>query len=402
MKVIHDMQKIGRILLFGVGFAMPFNNVGFGNLSFGFLYIILYILFVFKWKPAIPLLVKTYGIQFYLPFLYFILLTIVNFYNYDVNYDTPIFDFTLFACLLFFISILLHGVKDPYAISLSIYGLALGSILMSFFYLLDIGTEMQGDTEFSKRLSMFGENSNALGIYMCIGINILLYKVILSDCFGLKLFRFAFLPLIWPIITLVIATGSRTAFIIFIISVFFILMVYPYKRGIYRIIIIAIGIIIGIFLFENFLGGDTVLALRMLKFLEEGSVSGRDYLAQKLIIGFYDNPIFGIGETGYTSFAINAVGSRMSPHNVFVEVLVYTGVCGFILWLLFWLREIKSALRIFFRQKDLLPVLMLFPILAALTSGQLLNAKWSYLLFAYFLIYDKRNKILKNTNKLLK
>ena len=74
-----------------------------------------------------------------------------------------------------------------------------------------------------------------------------------------------------------------------------------------------------------------------------------------------------------------------SPHNVIMELLMYTGLIGLILWLIFWWNIGKESWVLFKKERLLMAGLMCIPMLACILSGQLLTAKWAYILYAYIM-----------------
>jgi O-antigen ligase len=90
------------------------------------------------------------------------------------------------------------------------------------------------------------------------------------------------------------------------------------------------------------------------------------------------NYLFGIGETGYAL----KIG-EMSPHNVFLEVLCYSGIIGLIIFTWFIIKVIRSA---YLARKNvglILPFLLLIPNLGLLLAGQLLYSKIGWVIFSY-------------------
>lgn len=282
------------------------------------------------------------------------------------------------------------------------YGMAFGGILMSIFFALGIGIEIGEDL----RLVMFGENANALGIYMGLSSIVILNDFILNDELQLKKYRFVFIAAFIPIVGLLFATGSRTAFLIFALSIFAIIGFYPTKSAFGKITFIILGIACCAYAFKKIVNSDSILIERLTTTVEEGNSSGRDEITESLIPYVFESPLWGYGQTGYVKVAQKAIGKvsvfgnvvyGYSPHNVIMELLMYTGLIGLILWFIFWWKIGKESWILFRKKRLLMAGLMCIPMLACILSGQLLTAKWAYILYAYIMseYYYFRNPLQK-------
>ena len=109
-------------------------------------------------------------------------------------------------------------------------------------------------------------------------------------------------------------------------------------------------------------------------------LSGRDDFWSEILITASENLFFGIGQSGYFMSFGNA-----SPHNVIIEVLIYTGLVGVLFYLLFLYKIVIFALKSFQRNDLILPILLLSPIFGTILSGQILEMKLGWLLFAYII-----------------
>ena len=50
----------------------------------------------------------------------------------------------------------------------------------------------------------------------------------------------------------------------------------------------------------------------------------------------HENPIFGVGNAGFRSVADDILGVSLTGHNMFITVLVETGLVGILIYGLFW------------------------------------------------------------------
>ena len=383
-------MKIRRFLIFLVGLSMPFNNVApIPNFSMGLFSSALYFLSLMSFFPQMDKIGRFYGNYVWSILLYIVFFTGVNMVN-QCGYNTPIFPFSTFMCYVLMLFLLIHGLYDRKALSFCMYGMAFGGVLMSVFFALGMGIDIGDDF----RLVMFGENSNALGIYMCISAVIILLDFILDDTFQWGKWRLVFILAFVPIVNLMFATGSRTAFFIFAVSVFIVIVFYPTKSLIGKMIFAAVGIVCCTYAINKLESSDSILIQRLTTTIEDGNTSGRDKITESLIPYVHKSPIWGYGQTGYVKVAqqalhktsnISGVLYGYSPHNVIIEILMYTGFIGLFIWSVFWWKIGKRTWALFLEKRLLMPALMCIPVLACMLSGQLLSAKWSYVIYAYIM-----------------
>lgn len=381
-------MKFRRFLLFLVGFSMPFNNVALiPNFSVGLFSSAIYFTSLIPYILNIKKIGKNYGKFVWSIFLFILLFTFINLIN-KCEYNTPVFPVSIFLCFILMLLMLIHSLYDRKVLSFCLHGLAFGGVLMSIFFFLGIGISIGDD----QRLVMFGENSNALGIYMGLSAIIILYDFVLNSNFGK--YRFLLLLFFVPIVNLMFATGSRTAFLIFLFSIIVILFFHSPNSLLGKIALIAIGIVCCIYTFNKLKKTDSVIIQRLIETVEEGNTSGRDRIVESLIPYIIESPIWGYGQTGYVNVSKNALAKvsiignviyGYSPHNVIIEILLYTGIFGLLLWLNFWWNIGKESWILYKSKKLLLPGLMCIPILACIISGQLLAAKWSFIIYAYII-----------------
>lgn len=399
-------MKFRQILIFLLGLSIPFNNLGISvagrSTSIGLFVTAMYFISMFQYVKKIHSLQKYYGRVIWNILLYIILFTFINMVNW-VGYNTPIFPFSLFMCYFMFLLLLKHGLVDRKSLPICLYGIAFGGVLMSILYHFGIGVTIDID----ERLVMFGENSNMLGIYMGLSSIIILTDFILRDDLKLAQHRFWFILCFIPIVNLLFATGSRTAFLIFAVSVLTIIIFYPTRSKFGKLLFMATGMAVSMYAFLQLEKSNSVLFQRLLNTIEEGNVSGRDHIASALIPFIEKSPIWGYGQTGYVDVAqqalqkisiIGGVTYGYSPHNVILEILLYCGFMGLLFWLFFWIRIFKQSYYLLIKRKLIMSTLLLVPIIACIFSGQLLTAKWAYVLFAYIMseyYYSQKDIVVK-------
>lgn len=372
-----------NIAVFIVGFCIPFFSV---TISFAGVWSVSILSIALYGVSMTPLLYTSfkigryYGRFVFIPFYYFLFLTLINLIYYDGG-GAPIVNTTLFLCFLFFILLLIHANKDSKAMLICLYGIAFGCILQSILATMGVGVEINPD---NMRLELFGMNPNSVGIMMCMGAIIIFSEFVMKDCLKLGLWRFLFLLAAIPISATIVLTGSRTAVVLFVAAIIVILFFNPVKSKFIKYAVIILGAIALFFVAQKFMTEDNVLVERIEMSTESGDLSGRDALWKDIVPAILESPIWGYGETGYYGFvAKKALGVELSPHNVFLEVLALTGMIGLIMWLIFWSKIFRYAWYCYKKEKVLLPMLMLLPMIVCLLSGQFITVSWAYILYAY-------------------
>src|SRR5690606_9970615 len=103
-----------------------------------------------------------------------------------------------------------------------------------------------------------------------------------------------------------------------------------------------VGIIIGI-LIMNYVLSSEILYQRLVASIKEQDLSDRNIIWQTLIPLINNNVFFGVGLTGYELYCFKVFGRIISPHNVIIEVLCYTGIIGLLSysWLLYKIAQVS-------------------------------------------------------------
>ena len=307
---------------------------------------------------------------------FFGLLIIVNLFNIN-NLSARFFDFAIFQNIILFWILINHGRKDIRAMENALLILALGSILLAVFYNAGIGVEsveVYGVT----RLTLFGDNSNITSIRMVISILIIIAAVV-QDRLRIGLYRFLLLIPIIIMINLMAETGSRVGFISLALAFIVGILFYKAKNNWNKLFVIIAGSLLFSFFLTIILKSE-MLVLRLVKTVVDSDLAGRDEVWVEIINIVQNNLIFGIGQTGYFS-----IFGLASPHNVFIEVLIYTGIVGLFLYLVFILRISIYAYKCIKIKGKILPLLLMSPIFGILLSGQILNMKLGWLVLAYII-----------------
>lgn len=342
---------------------------------------------------------KTYVIS---PLVFWVLLTFMNAFYSDPMNNIPIINSTVFMCYLLYLFFIVHFENDKDAYKYALNGFVVGNIIMSVLFLLGIGVEFDVESE---RLSMFGSNENQLGIYMDIATIIIISMWIMDDAFHLKKWRYLLFLLLFPMLSLIVATASRTALLIVVIALLISILTRKSSSIFYKFLFVVVGCVALIYGYHVLIPEDSVMAERMELTVEDGNTSGRTDIVEQLIPYAWEHPFFGVGQTGYVEIAILALSKvsviggvtyGYSPHNVLVEILLYTGLFGLFAMLIFWTGVFKCAYSFYKRNDSALFILLLIPIAACIFSGQILGDKFAWLIYAVIIFGSnnlKNNKI---------
>lgn len=141
----------------------------------------------------------------------------------------------------------------------------------------------------------------------------------------------------------ILLTYSRSAFIMFVVSVS-ILLLFCKKRIILSMLLALF--VLGIVLLPKSLPSEGV------KLNRTASITARQDSAQKAVVIFRDNPFFGVGFNAY-KFAQMRYGFLKDPNihsgagtdNSFLFVLATTGIVGILAFIYLWYRVIWIAFK---------------------------------------------------------
>lgn len=327
---------------------------------------------------------------------------------YANEYRVAIVPIPILSCLVLFVFMLLHSAYDAQAMKIGLYGLVLGTIILSTLFMLGIGVYVEAGVvvEEGERMSMFGQNQNELGILMVFGISLTLMIAIFYDNLRLKTFRFvAIIPIIF-MLSLLLATASRAAFVALIASLIIIIILHKTQNRFSRLLLF-IGGIYGVWYgLQTLAESDNIMIERLMSTIEDGNTSGREDIWLALLPYLAEHPLFGIGQTGYAEVshkALVTVANSMyeygfSPHNVLIEVFAYTGIVGLFVMLLFWGKMYVSAWNSYKQNNSVVSLLLLVPILLSIMTGQILTNKVAWLSYAYIITIAQCNNCNKQRN----
>jgi O-antigen ligase len=331
-------------------------------------------------------------------FLFFMLLTFMS-YNNRTLIIPEFFNLPFFLNLLVFIIVINMGRNDPQTLLRCLYFFSISSLIMTLLYF----GGMESESVIENRVTVFGNNQNEMGLNLAISILIFL-SFIFEDNLKSRKFKYLLYIAIPLMLIFLVRTGSRVAFICLFTGVITFFLLKQSKIKGTKIFIVFLLIFVLFFIWDLYLK-NSYLAERLFLASNEGDLSGRDIIWAASFEIILKNPFMGLGETGYANQIEPILNYFSSPHNVIIEVLCYTGIIGLTFFLFFLFSIINCAIRVYKIKQEILPLLLLIPIIGMILSAQILGTKIAWVIFAFIIsrfysdnLNYKRDSIIKNTH----
>ncbi|HET9570203.1 MAG TPA: O-antigen ligase family protein [Bacteroidales bacterium] len=310
--------------------------------------------------------------------LFFSLLTFMSLKNRTSEYSTFL-DISFFLNLTVLLIAINHEKREPKILLKCLYVFSFSTMLITIMFFFNIDTSYALDN----RITIFKANANEIGVVLSITMLALL-SIIHENKLRLGKSRYL-LYITFPFMfVFLVQTGSRLAFISLLLGTLVFLFLNKSKISIKKLISIF-SVLIILFVIWAFFLKNSFITERLTSSITEGDLSQRDVLWLSALELIPKHLIWGQGETGYAFNITIFSGRYSSPHNVIIEILSYTGVVGLILFLTFLVRINICAIRIFKINKEVLPILLLIPILGMIFSAQILGNKIAWFIFSYII-----------------
>jgi O-antigen ligase len=181
---------------------------------------------------------------------------------------------------------------------------------------------------------------------------------------------------------LLVATGSRLAMLTFAIAFVAEIVLLKTRNYYFRIMALFAGIALFFFIWQLAMDNE-ILRSRLLLSLHEGQLSDRDVIWKNILPIIRENPFFGVGQTGYAAFCMKEFGRYVSPHSVVMELAVFSGFTGLILYFIFLYRVFRMAYLSYKIHGFLLPVLLCLIVTGLLLGSHMLELKLGWAILAY-------------------
>jgi O-antigen ligase len=268
------------------------------------------------------------------------------------------------------------------------YTLFMNFVYYTLFIVLllnvSIGIEYDHQGRSAGFMSMYCISFGHLGVSLAI---ISIYKLLFES----KAKYLHIIPSVGVILGLYIlyASGTRSPLIAFILCLFFLFFLKSNLKYIISFLILLATSILALIYFKpqyEDVGQSSSFLNRVTNMIVSGDSSGRGELYQQGIKIFSENPIFG-GRILYFD--------GMYPHNIFLEILMATGIVGLILYFFFF----KDCVNFMFRLKEYsitnphtvwVPILWLQYFILSLFSYNLHSSSEVWYLTAMILVLNKK------------
>jgi len=251
----------------------------------------------------------------------------------------------------------------------------LGFFISAVFFIFGIGVEYN-----EGRLTIFGENSNRIGLFSVFSL-IYIFSTIIENKQNYNKWRYWLLVLIVPLLNMAAQTASRVTFFALVLSVGLFFILKSDKNIAIKLFYTFLGAI-SIYAIFSYLMTFDLLRDRLFSFIDEGNLSGRDILWTYTIPFILEKPVIGVGVNGYTHIISGLRGSFFSPHNVFIEIIAYSGFLGLLTFFLFFYRIFRAAIDSLKNHKFVLLFINVVLIFFIFFSGQGLAVKFFWILYA--------------------
>lgn len=250
---------------------------------------------------------------------------------------------------------------------MALFGYLLSAIVILILYYSGSNTWYERG-----RLTIFElSNPNTIGMISSNAILIVIY-FISNDILRLGKMKYLLLLVLPGLFDITVKTGSRGAFIClaFGIACFVLFSKISLTKKItigvilLFISIITISYLISSDIFRSRWIDDDVLRL-----------GGRNLLWLGSIKLFFEKPIIGYGDGGFQEAAWIYFSTYVDPHNLYLVILVTSGLIGFIIFMFFLYRIFRLTLQNLRIKEDVICFIFLFVnLLAFFKAGSALNS----------------------------
>ena len=361
-------------------FSINFETIKLFNIDFFISKVsILFLFFICLITNPKLFIVKSFSKIIKPLIFYFLLLTAINYHNVN-SISSVFFDIPFFLNIILCILMVNISRKSPQLLEKSFLVFGVSTYILGLLFILNIGATFQ-----MERATMFGMNPNTLGVCCSLTILIFIKHILENKISNLIIKVLISLGIVLCFYTM-ISTVSRIGFL----TLFFSSSIYLYlsenvskKQKLF----IRFFSLISILLIWFFFIRESFVIDRISNTIYNSDLSSRDLIWVKVLGMINDNYIWGIGETGYLSQIGLYFGESTSVHNVFLEVLCYTGIIGFIIFMIFLVRLFLRALYMKKKYNDTFQLIIFIYLLAIMFSAQIFEPKFAWILIAYIISF---------------
>lgn len=258
------------------------------------------------------------------------------------------------SCALMYLLLLLsvkYCKQSDFAIHGTLLAILIGSVILMYSEFGNIASGMTALLTDADRMNTEALNSNAMGKYFAISAMICLY-------FTYSKRKLIFVPIFFAFAFCILMLKSKSATLSLVLGTIVFSYLFCARINNKKYFWIGLCVIVAVFIYLERKGvwGDTFIRMnRMFDFFFKGdssdqSTADRAYLAEKSLELFWQHPIGGWG----IGSANSLLGSY--SHNNYAQLLMETGIIGFLLFYIPIFGIIKSLYR--FRSDDLCLLMM--------------------------------------------
>lgn len=387
-------QTINNYCLYILVFSITFENWDpfklVGSYSVTFLTSILYI------GTSLPLFQKNFNPEIFkkyvVPLFFFILIGFIStaFNEVVLSQFNQAYNYRVVLLIVLMMLMATHISSDPKLVNRVLYTYVASMLLVYILFTLGVGESYE-----KGRLLFFGENPNVFGMKAVIAFLIVAAGA-LDRSFSVKHLVIT-IVLGVPLVILALLSVSRGAFLSIFLG-FAVLVLFQNMAIVKKAGLIILGSLGSVFFFVYALGTNAELQRRMMNTIEKGD-TGRNHLWSGALDAIVDNIFIGVGFTGVLTEMQKYTGAFMDTHNVFLYVLLSTGILGFVFFMKFiW--NVSRAQYIVYRitGKTIYVVILVIMIFNMAKSGGAIGKILFWFLFAVLIAanittINEKNKI---------
>ena len=321
--------------------------------------------------------------------------------NYWSEGLVSIFSFTFLWNIIFFWLISNDILENPKLINKIFLTLISSVFFLSILTSFGIGIDSEHEIT-NTRLLFFGTNPNTIGSY-CSTIIVLIIGMVINKSIFFNNKTFLLLGFIPSILLVMAITGSLGALGMVIIGVAFLFLMRK-TSNIKRVFTILFGVVIIFYGFKIVLDSSEIMKRRLAEAQIDKNLGERTGIWTEALNLFQENPIAGIGTSGYEFEMLERRGEYSGTHNLFLYFLVTGGFVGLSLYLFFLRIIIQSVMTVYKKYNiPLFMTLFLLYIINLSKSGGIINSKFMWLLLAisftskYILEKNSKRRVSKDS-----
>lgn len=304
------------------------------------------------------------NLYIFLPLLLFMIwwfLRSISTFHIIPFYNTSLWQWVLLFIL--FTNYISGDIKIGYYALLA-YLLSAVTLLLLFYTGKDINY-------LGSRLTILPTNPNQIGEIISIAL-IISFSFVVKDILHIGKWRYLFIISIPFLIHLLVESGSRGALIYFVVAIVFFLMINRSKFTWVLILLTVVLVLTGFI--QSYLTNSEIFQNRWFN-SDLSSLGGRERLWASHLHLISQKPIIGFGDRIFFTYK--------DPHNVFIVILVTTGIIGLVFFLVFLYRIMLITITgILYRGNSICFLLFLISLMVMFKQGGVINRLGTWLVLS--------------------